>query len=70
MAPETTGIDLGDLPVPTEPRVEKRVADTFDYNVAFNLAFVGVGQCGADRRDVSAARLCSGLCYQHDHPGP
>lgn len=63
MVPETTGIDLGDLPVPTEPRVEKRVADTFDYNVAFNLAFVGVGQCGgriaATFQQLGYVRVCA-----------
>ena len=40
------GIDLGDLPEIPEPVTANAVTDTFDYNVAFRFAFVGVGQAG------------------------
>lgn len=39
------GIDF-DLPVPPSPDESQAIVDAFDYDVAFNLAFVGVGQGG------------------------
>lgn len=39
-------LDIGDIPVPPEQGQGGGVADVFDYNVAFNFAFVGVGQAG------------------------
>jgi cell division GTPase FtsZ len=40
------GLDL-DIPIPPDPAVSSEIEDTFDYDTAFNLAFVGVGQGGS-----------------------
>jgi cell division GTPase FtsZ len=55
------GIDF-DLPMPTGPGPDEDVADSFDYNVAFNLAFIGVGQGGSKIAETFAqigyGRVC------------
>ena len=57
------GIDLGDLPEIPEPVAASAVTDAFDYNVAFRLAFVGVGQAGGRIAATFAAlgygRVCA-----------
>ena len=40
------GLDL-DIPIPPEPVSSGEPKDSFEYDVAFNLAFVGVGQGGS-----------------------
>ena len=52
--PESDGLDLGDdmgldldIPVPPELVESGAPKDEFDYDVAFNFAFVGVGQGGS-----------------------
>ena len=56
------GIDLGDLPEIPVPTARK-VRDTFDCNVAFNFAFVGVGQGGgriaATFNQMGYGRVCA-----------
>lgn len=59
----TDGIDLGDLPEVPEATSERKVRDSFDYNVAFKLGFVGVGQAGGRIAETFAkigyARVCA-----------
>ena len=38
--------EMRDLLVPRERAARTTVTDAFDYNVGFNFAFAGVGQCG------------------------
>lgn len=56
------GIDLGDLPDVPEPST-KKVHDSFDYPVAYNFAFVGVGQGGgriaATFNQLGYGRVCA-----------
>lgn len=57
------GIDIGDFPVPPNEAETVRVADTFDYNVAFKLGLIGVGQCGgrvaATFQQLGYGRVCA-----------
>jgi cell division GTPase FtsZ len=64
-APVDDGImlDLGDLPeVPDEP-TGSNIEDTFNHPVAYNFAFVGVGQAGGriakTFQDIGYARMCA-----------
>jgi len=57
------GFDIGDLPTPPDPDASEEIADKFDYNVAFNFAFIGVGQCGGRLAhtfdELGYARTCA-----------
>lgn len=44
--PDDLGIDIGDIPVPPSEPEGHQITDQFDYNVAFKMGFIGVGQCG------------------------
>jgi len=55
--------DLGDIPVPPSEQGAPEITDKFDYNIAFKLGFVGVGQCGgriaATFDDIGYGRVCA-----------
>ena len=58
------GIDLGDLPeIPDEQAAGADIADSFDYDIAFKFAFVGVGQAGgriaATFAEIGYRRVCA-----------
>lgn len=57
------GIDIGDIPVPPSEPEGPQITDDFDYNVAFNFGFVGVGQCGgriaATFAQLGYGRVCA-----------
>ena len=59
---EDLGIDIGDLPE-APPTAVAAITDAFAYNVAFNFAFVGVGQGGGRIasvfRDYGYRRVCA-----------
>lgn len=57
------GIDIGDIPVPPSEPEGPQITDRFDFNTAFNMAFVGVGQCGgriaATFDSIGYGRVCA-----------
>jgi len=63
MADDGFGIDVGDIPIPPTQSGKPEITDRFDYNVAFELAFVGVGQCGgrlaATFDELGYGRVCA-----------
>jgi len=55
--------DLGDIPVPPSEQEAPAITDAFDYNVAFKMGFIGVGQCGgriaATFNKLGYGRVCA-----------